>query len=81
MSLSAFDFRLVDSAAIFMVLMTAIVLYVSFFWSPSLDSRYVAVTLFFMFQFCVWVFISDRVFFVYLAYEASLLPILFIILK
>jgi len=81
MTLATFDAVLVDPVSVFIVFMTVVVLYVSFFWSPLLYLRSVSVTMFFMWQFCVWVFVADSLFFVYLAYEASLLPILYIILK
>lgn len=73
---------IVDEVSIFIVFITCIVLFVSFFWSPfSSIVGYSSLVSFFMLSFCVGVFVSNRLFFLYLFYEASLVPILYIILK
>ena len=65
-----------------MVFITVFVMFVSYLFTMRFNSpRLVQFVLFFMFIFCFYVFTVDRVFYLYLFYEASLLPILYIIVK
>lgn len=68
-----------DDVRILMRLMTLIVILISYFWVGF--SKEVYFSLFFITLFCLAVFSSYRVFLLYLSYEASLIPILYIILK
>lgn len=82
MQFSLTSFGIADEMRTFMVLMTLFVLYISYInalnCKPILN---VSLSFLVMFAFCVLVFTTDRVFLLYLAYEASLLPILYIIVK
>ena len=71
-----------DEVSLYMIYITVFVLFISWtftltLYSPSLIFR----VMFFMFLCCVLVFTSDSMFILYFFYEASLLPILYIIVK
>lgn len=70
-----------DEISLFMVYMTCFVVYISFIFTFSFLSLKVSVVLFFMLFVCCGVFSTDNMFILYLLYECSLIPILYIILK
>ena len=74
-------FMLQDEASLFMVYMICIVLFLSFFFTLPFTSPSVGLSLFFLHSCCFMVFSTNSLFLIYLFYEASLLPILFIIVK
>lgn len=68
-----------DDTSFFMVFMTLFVIFRSYFFSPSTTlSNFVLLV---MTIACLGVFISNSLLYVYFFYEASLFPILYIILK
>lgn len=68
-----------DEISLFISLITVFVLYISYLFT-SHSSR-ITFVLIFIFVFCILVFGTDSLFKLYFSYEASLLPILYIILK
>lgn len=72
-------FFYMDDASFFMTFMTFFVVFCSFFFSPK--SKEARLTLTLMLASCLGVFLSSRIIVVYFFYEASLFPILYIILK
>lgn len=73
---------LVDEFALFLVFITVFVLFVSYLFAIQLQATVrLSITMVAMYLFCVAVFTMDRIFLLYLFYEASLLPILYIIIK
>lgn len=84
MFLQDFSLRLflVDEVSLFMVFITVVVMYVSYLVALSLRQVFlVSVVFLFMYIFCFVVFSVDNLFYLYMFYEASLLPILYIIVK
>ena len=80
-SLTTFGF-IVDEVSLFIVFLTVFVLFVSYLVTLSYSQVSLSTfTLIFMLVFCVVVFTADSLFFLYVFYEASLLPILYIIIK
>ena len=69
---------LFDEISLFLSILTILVLYLSFISSLTLNRVFVLVS---MFVPCIIVFSSRNLFILYLFYEFSLLPILYIILK
>lgn len=70
-----------DEVSLFMTYITCFVIFVSFMFCYSFVSIKLTLVLIFILIFCVIVFITDRIFYLYLFYEASLVPILYIIIK
>lgn len=65
-----------------MTYITIFVFFISYLYSLSFKNAYKLVLVFsFILVFCLGVFTSSRIFFVYFFYESSLLPILYIIVK
>nr|AOP18529.1 NADH dehydrogenase subunit 4 [Brachionus rotundiformis] len=77
------DFMFIsDELSLFMVYMTAFVLFISYVSSIHLSlSVKVTMVYSFMLLFCFGVFTTNNLFFLYFYYECSLLPILYIIIK
>lgn len=69
-----------DELSFFITYITIFVIFISFLFIPSFR-RIVNITMLFMFLFCFIVFCTNNLFILYFSYEASLLPILFIIIK
>lgn len=73
---------LLDEASLYMIYITVFVLYVSWFFAFRFNSNSLLFrVMLFMYLCCILVFSRDRMFVLYLFYEASLLPILYIIVK
>jgi len=71
-----------DEVSLFIVYISFLVLFFSFYNTLSLTSKFVLnLTLTFLLFSCLVVFISSNMFYLYLFYEASLLPILYIIVR
>lgn len=77
----SFNIIIRDELSLFIVYMTLFVIYISYMYGLIVFRRKMVVTFFIMCYFCLIVFISNNIFVIYLAYEASLLPILYIIIK
>lgn len=71
----------VDEAGLFITFMTVVVLFVSYLFAPSSSTLQKTFVFSFMYLFCIFVFTVDNLFLLYFFYEASLLPILYIIIK
>lgn len=69
-----------DEVSLIMTFITIFVLFISYLFATS-STLAKRVSLSAMLIFCLVVFNSDNMFFLYLSYEASLLPILYIIVK
>ena len=82
LSVSVSDGLLSDEISLFLVFMSLYVIAISFVYS-SKESNHsgLSLVLFVIFLPCFFVFTVDNSFFLYLFYEISLLPILYIILK
>ena len=73
---------ILDEASLFIVFMTVFVIFVSYLVALSFSQLFrVSLTLMFMYFFCFIVFRVDNILLLYICYEASLLPILYIIVK
>lgn len=70
-----------DELSLFIVYMTIFVIFVSFLSCVSFLSFKLVFTIISMLFICLLVFTTRRMFFLYLYYEASLIPILYIIIK
>ena len=70
-----------DRTTLFMVLMLLTVMYICLFFTHNLVPSHVLLSFFFLFLFSYYVFSSTSLFLIYLSYEASLVPILYVILK
>lgn len=70
---------MIDDVSLLMRFMTLIVILISYLWVSY--SKEVFYSLFFITLFCILVFSSYNIFILYFSYEASLIPILYIILK
>ena len=76
------SFIFVDTASLFMSCLLFVVLYLSYLVSFSSSSpRLIFVVFLALFIFCYTVFTTSHLFLLYFYYEASLVPILFIIVK
>lgn len=64
-----------------MLYMACFVIFVSYFFRVSQYSNSITICFIFMLLVCSVVFITDSLFILYLAYESSLIPILYIIIK
>ncbi len=76
-----FFYFIFDEMRVFITYLTCFVLFVSMIFGLGFRSGSFFISLVAMLVFCVLVFSSYRLFFLYLFYEASLIPILFIIMK
>ena len=76
-----FDFYLYDTCSLYMVLLTFFVLYVSYFFAFSFIRVILDFMFFLLLLFCFFVFSFSNGFLLYVSYEASLLPIIYIIVK
>lgn len=70
-----------DEVSLFIVFITCFVIFVSFIFCYSFVSFKLTFVIVFIILVCLMVFITDRMFYLYLFYEASLVPILYIIIK
>lgn len=68
-----------DEVSLFLLLLTVFVLFSSRFYAVSFSKAYLA--LYFMLVPCFLVFTTQNLFVLYIFYELSLVPILYIILK
>lgn len=75
------NFFLMDEVSLFIIFITVFVLFVSYIFTPKNFPTQKNITLSSIVLFCILVFSTDSIFLLYLFYEASLLPILFIIIK
>ena len=82
-AVSAFQsFYIIDSTALFIVLLLFLILYVSYILSfPSSSPLVIFIVFVSLFFFCYQVFTTSHLFQLYFYYEASLIPILYIIIK
>lgn len=77
-----FLFEFIDEVTLFIVYMLVFVLFISYIYSLSFQSYFTLNLLFIsMLLFCYGVFSTSNLFLLYLFYESSLIPILYIILK
>jgi len=76
-----FSSILFDEFSLFIIFMACFVIYISFMFSLARYSILYILVLFFMLLVCCVVFVTDNMFYLYLFYEASLIPILYIIMK
>lgn len=72
-------FLIIDEIGVLMAFITIFVTYSSFLFSPR--SKRSSLAIIFMTLCCIGVFLSQNILLLYFCYEASLLPILYIILK
>lgn len=72
---------LFDELSIFILYMTSFVIFVSFIYTIYNISREMTLVLLMIFAICFLAFIVNNMFIFYLFYEASLIPILYIIIK
>lgn len=77
----SYAFTLSDEVSLFIVFMTVFVIFVSYFFSFSSNSVLSKVILLLITFFSLIVFLVNNVFLLYFFYEASLIPILYIIIK
>ena len=77
----SYSFTVSDEVSLFIVFITLFVIFVSYFFSFSSDSVLSKVILLLITFFSLIVFIVNNVFLLYFFYEASLIPILYIIIK
>lgn len=70
-----------DELSIFIVFITCFVIFISFIFCIRLISSELSFVLFTMLVICCLVFTTNNMFMFYLFYEASLIPILYIIMK
>lgn len=70
-----------DELSMFMVFITCFVIFISFMFCIRLVSSELTFVLFTMLAICSLVFTTNNMFIFYLFYEASLIPILYIIIK
>lgn len=70
-----------DELSMFIVFMTCFVIFISFMFCIRLISSELSFVLFTMLAICCLVFTTNNIFMFYLFYEASLIPILYIIIK
>jgi len=76
------SFLTVDSVSLFMVILLFLIMYISYILAFSSYSPSVMfVVLLSLFYFCFQVFSTTHLFQLYFYYEASLIPILYIIIK
>ncbi len=88
-SISNFSFNLpfsyqliiIDECSLFIVFITLFVIYISYFFIISSESKLSNCVIILITSFSLLVFLVNNVFFLYFFYEASLLPILYIIIK
>lgn len=76
-----FNGILFDEISLFITYMTCFVIFISFIFCYSFISVKLSLVITFMLLVCVIVFVTDNIFILYLFYEASLVPILYIIIK
>lgn len=69
-----------DEVSLFMIFMLLIVIYFSYFFSSSSNMTFSISLLFLILLACILTFSSCSLFFLYLGYELSLIPIIFIII-
>lgn len=75
-------FLTLDEVSLFMVFITVFIMFVSYLVAFSFSNIFtLTLVISFMYFFCFIVFSVDNMFILYTSYEASLLPILFIIIK
>lgn len=80
--LSIFGDTIYDELGLVITLLTFFIMLVSFVYAISFGNhKLIALTLVFLLFFCVQVFNTDSIFYLYFFYESSLVPILFIIVK
>jgi len=71
-----------DEASLFLVYITFLVIYLSNYFSYNLNSNFsITFVSLSMLLFCLIVFLTNNIFILYLSYECSLLPILYIIIR
>lgn len=70
-----------DEISLYITYIACFVIYISFIFSISFKSLKLDTTLFFILLICLAIFSTDNIFYLYLFYEASLIPILYIIIK
>lgn len=70
-----------DEVSFFIVYITCFVIFISFIICTTLFSLELNLVFMFMFLVCCVVFVTNNMFILYVSYEASLLPILYIIIK
>ena len=80
-SFFSYYFLITDECSLFIVFITLFVIYVSYFFINSSESSLSKVVLLLITFFSIIVFLVNNVFLLYFFYEASLLPILYIIMK
>ena len=76
------SFYIIDSLSLFIVLLLFLIMFISYILSFSSSSPSVIFIVFVsLFFFCYQVFTTSHLFYLYFYYEASLIPILYIIIK
>lgn len=70
-----------DEVSMFITYMTCFVIFISFMFCYSFISFKLTLVMILILFVCIIVFVTDRIFNLYLFYEASLVPILYIIIK
>lgn len=76
-----FNGLIFDEYSIFLILITCFVIFISFIFCFSFISFRVSCSLVLMLLVCSFAFSTNNMFYFYLSYEASLVPILYIIIK
>lgn len=82
LSFSSFLFTINDELSLFMIFMLLLVMFVSVFYKPAsvFLSPFSFFLLFFIIIACILTFSSSSLLFLYIGYELSLIPIIFIII-
>ena len=75
------NFFMYDELSLFIIFITCFVIFISFIFCMRLVSFELSLVLLFILFVCCLVFTTNNMFLFYLYYEASLIPILYIILK
>nr|QKV49089.1 NADH dehydrogenase subunit 4 [Proales similis] len=76
------EFLYLDSFSYFLVYLTFLVLFFSYFYAlPFNPSKLVSLSVVVLLVCCFYVFSTSNLFLLYLSYEASLVPIIYIIIK
>jgi len=71
-----------DEVSLFIIYITFLVIYLAYYFRYGLNTPFsLSLTIVIMLLFCLGVFLTDRVFLLYVFYECSLLPILYIIIR
>lgn len=75
-------YNIIDEIGLFMVILTLFILVMAYIYSlPFGENKTITIVFFSLLVFCFQVFTTNNLFVLYFFYEASLIPILYIIVK